>query len=79
MAERKVSKQSGATALEISRECGALRRELAQQMGDLSLETVKMKCDLLQAVWHGTVSAISLLTALLVIVLGISVLLVVRL
>jgi hypothetical protein len=48
-------------------------------MGDLSLETVKMKCDLLQAVWHGTVSAISLLTALLVIVLGISVLLVVRL
>jgi hypothetical protein len=74
-----IPKQSGATALEDSREYAALRRELAQEIDDLRIEVVRMKCDLFEAVWRGTVSMMSLLTALLVVVPGISVLLVMKL
>jgi len=65
------------TALEVSREFEG--REPAQQMGDLRFEIVKMKCDLLEAIWRGTALMMSLLTALLVSVLGILILLVVKL
>ena len=68
-----------ATTLDVNREFGALRRELPQQTGDLRVQIVKMKCDLLEAVWRGTASMMSLLTALLVVVLGILVLLVAKL
>ena len=65
------------TSLEVSREFEG--RELARQIGDLRLEIVKMKCDLLEAIWRGTALMMSLLTALLVSVLGILVLLTVKL
>ena len=67
------------TALQVSREFGAPRRELAQQTCELRLEIVKMKCDLLEAIWRGTSSMMSLLTALLVSVLVILILLLVKL
>ena len=63
------------TALEF----GELRSELAQEMCALKLDIVKMKCDLLVAVWRGTAWMMSLLTALLVSVIGILTLLIVKL